>query len=97
MRLSGCDAGAELAGCGAPSAGAYAGGRVEISRREAGQLSVQLWLPARLWQALPLALQQGSPVHCHVALISQGINAQQTVANAIGETELQVPFALETR
>ena len=50
---------------------------------------VQLWLPEELWAALPQEMRDGGEVRCLVALISQGINAQQTVANAVGECELQ--------
>ena len=48
-----------------------------------------MWLSKCQWERLPAALQGGTPVRCVLSLISQGINAQQTVANAMGVAELQ--------
>ena len=42
-----------------------------------------MWLPAERFDALPSVLQHGTHIKCVVALITQGINAQQTVANAV--------------
>ena len=50
---------------------------------------LRLWLPAAAFERLPAHLKQGEAVRCVVALFSQGINAQQTVANAMGEAGLQ--------
>ena len=41
-------------------------------------------------------MRRGGAVRCIVSLISQGINAQQTVANAVGGTQLQEYINLES-
>ena len=41
-------------------------------------------------------MRRGGAVRCIVSLISQGINAQQTVANAVGGTQLQKYISLES-
>ena len=63
--------------------------RVSLHRDVTGQLVVQLWLPEELWTTLPDEMRVGAEVRCLIALISQGINAQQSVANAVGDAELQ--------
>ena len=74
---------------GVARGGAQRQPRVALHRDTTRQLVVQLWLPEELWAALPLEMRDGGEVRCLVALISQGINAQQTVANAVGGCELQ--------
>ena len=74
---------------GVARGGALRQPRVALHRDSTQQLVVQLWLPEELWAALPQEMRDGREVRCLVALISQGINAQQTVANAVGECELQ--------
>ena len=57
--------------------------RVALTRGHARQLLAEVWLPAERFDALPSVLQHGTHIKCVVALITQGINAQQTVANAV--------------
>ena len=62
---------------------------VRLSRDADGELLLELWLPPARWVLLPSSLQGGGSVRLVLALISLGINAQQSVANAVGATKLQ--------
>ena len=71
------------------------GGRVAITTRARGRqpssrnLVLEIFMPRARWAELPEELKQGQLIRCVVALISQGINAQQSMANAVGHAELQ--------
>ena len=87
-----------------PSSAATCVYKTRLRHGPAG-LVLHLYLPRDLWLELPAALRyegggedaggaRGTGegvgvVRCVVALISLGINAQQSVANAVGATELQ--------
>ncbi|KAL1524848.1 hypothetical protein AB1Y20_019728 [Prymnesium parvum] len=94
LSCSTCD-GSKGAAAGGHSLNSWLAGRepaprVVISRSPADErLVVELFLSATRWEWLPAQLRGGQSVRCVVALISQGINLQQSVANAVGETELQ--------
>jgi len=62
---------------------------VRISREPDRGLVLEIFISPRRWELLPESLRYGQPIRCIVALISLGINAQQSVANAVGTTELQ--------
>ena len=53
-----------------------------------------MWLAPDVWAVLPkeMARRRG-PVRCIGSLISQGINAQQAVANDVGTNALMHPSA----
>ena len=52
-------------------------------------LLITLSLPEPEWHALPSRLRRGSQLAVVVVLFSQGVNEQQTIANATRSTALQ--------
>ena len=69
-----------------PAPNAVGGGKEAASPRA---LIVEIFMAPARWAELPEALRGGQVIKCVVALISLGINAQQSVANAVGHAELQ--------
>eukprot|EP00900_Chrysochromulina_parva_P018750 jgi/Chrpa1/26877/Chrysochromulina_OHIO_Genome00011884-RA len=78
-------------GGGGEGGGGEGGGGARARGRQPGSrnLVLEIFMPPARWAELPEELKQGQLIRCIVALISQGINAQQSMANAVGHAELQ--------
>ena len=69
---------------------------VNVRRDDVGRIKLELRVGKNIWQYLPHSLNQGRSIRIVIVLISQGINAQQTVANAMGGDMLQTRINLES-
>ena len=54
-----------------------------------GAIEVAVFLPPSTWRHVPKELQAGYVFRIVPILISQGVNEMQTIANKMGDTEVQ--------
>eukprot|EP01103_Thecamoeba_quadrilineata_P016874 TRINITY_DN5781_c0_g1_i3.p1 TRINITY_DN5781_c0_g1~~TRINITY_DN5781_c0_g1_i3.p1 ORF type:complete len:543 (+),score=88.94 TRINITY_DN5781_c0_g1_i3:1205-2833(+) len=67
-----------------------------VTSKEHSHYVFDVSLPEDLFNRLPTALQNGSLIRTVPILFTQGINEQQSIANAVGSTALQKTINLES-